>query len=318
MSFNVSRMPEHIDINELVVLHRLRGSDGAGLPGRTYAQLAGSGLALDTCLRQLVIPADAVNGPTRADATDAGMEIHLGGRAYAFLLETATGLRSAVPGETNIQGQFRRAWQEYAARTDGAASERLRPVMRQLFQDAAIIRRNHLQGIGGDSYGSLVRKLLRPTPSERILFAGTGDLFHSLLPMFHNFSLGMWNHHELFDIPNFITSLFVPDAADDAARWATQLVMTTPADSCNDGRWHTLSREHGILTVVHLGRRRENPGPWVNHAGFLCLDDVFDLRRTQSNVRMLQLTLARRRCGELAAERSSAPEYRVQSRRALA
>lgn len=315
---DLSSMPEHIDIDDLVVLHRARDSDGAGLPEEVLSDFARSSFVLDTCLRQLVIPAEAGDRAARQAALAADMRIQVGEPAYAFLLETATGLRSAVPGETNIQGQFRRAWHDCVARLDVALRCRLDPMMRRLFRDTATVRHEHLQGIGGNSYGSLVRKLLHPSPRDHILFAGTGDLSRSLLPLFRNFRLGMWNRHELHDLPEFVTSLFRPEAAADAARWATQLIMTTPADARNDALWLRLSQQHDIRIVAHLGRRREDPGPWAQQPGFLCLDDVFDLRRSQSNVRMLQLARARRRCAELAEQRRSSPGCPIEGRRAFA
>ena len=135
-----------------------------------------------------------VDYETHFEAQYGGAEVRFGPDAYRFVLEITTGLRSAIPGETNVFGQFRNAWQDF--RRDGPAARitRLAPLVHRLSNDTKAIRREHLHGIGGASYGSLVRRLIAPARADRILFVGAGNLAQSMLPFFDNYELGIWNH----------------------------------------------------------------------------------------------------------------------------
>jgi hypothetical protein len=287
------------DFPALSVAHFLKDACGQGLPAQDAAWLKAQGFFLDTCLRQIVIAPHTVSPPTWARG---GIEWFYGNDAYSFLLQTACGLNSAIPGESNILGQIKSAWTDWTQTELRPDAIRLEPLMQSLFSNCAVIRQQHLQGIGGSSYGSLLRKFLNPTTNGRILIVGAGKLAQSLLPFLSNYDVSIWNRTKpTHDLPANI-KLFTPAAASNAAAWADYIIITTPADATNDKRWHTLINTRSQKTV-HLGCRRANRGIWTSLGEttseakqFADLDDLFDLRRQQSVTRSLRVNHARRAC----------------------
>jgi hypothetical protein len=141
------------------------------------------------------------------------------------------------------------------------------------------------------------------------LFIGTGDLAQSMLPMFKSTELGIWNYREPLRQPAFPARCFLPGDAEQAARWADCAILTTPADDTNDRLWARLSSWYNIDRVAHLGIRDNRLGHWSSHPEFFCLDDVFRLRQSQSNVRSLHLKRARNACRELATRRAGESRF---------
>jgi glutamyl-tRNA reductase len=285
-------MKQPIAIEQLRVAHWT--GPPAGLPPCPPGSEA---FVVETCLRHLRVsmrtaPATPGGGPAP--------ELRTGAAAYRLLLEVATGLRSAIPGETNVLGQLKRAWEQHRQRAS-AESALLAPVIAQLLQDARTVRRRHLQGIGGASYGALVRRLLGIRPGERVLLVGAGELARSMLPFLGAFEVGAWSRR--LPGPAFAAAgrLFAPAEGPDAAAWATHVVMTTPPDGDNDARWtRWLAASRSARTLVRLAHRRgagQHRPP-----GLTCydLDDLFDLRRSQEAIRSLQIERARLECRALA------------------
>lgn len=290
----------HID--DLWIADWPKTGDGEGLPPEVSASLREQGLLLDTCLRQLCVavePSDCSAHVPLRDAS-AGLTLHFGIDAYRYLLEVATGLRSNVPGETNVFGQFKKAWDHYRAAADPAAVARIAPWMHRLINDARAIRREHLHGTGGASYGTLVRRLLSPSRGARVLFVGAGDLTRSILPYFDAFDSGVWNRSPV-DVDRIRAShIFAPADAREAAAWADLVIVTTPGDEANDNAWAALLADANVGVFVHLGHRG---GTWA--AGVACgkgydLDDVFELRRSQDDIRSSSLRRAHAACRQAA------------------
>ena len=265
---------------------------------------AARAFVVETCQRRLVIAADGSPGRIALMPPEA----YSGVTAYQFMLEVTTGLKSAVPGETNVFGQFKRAWESRRRGADSREVEALAPVIARAISDTRAIRHEHLRNIGGASYGPLVRRLLRPEALDRILIVGAGELARSLLPFFRPYPLGIWNR----GLPGLAFAaaghVFAPEDGALAAGWADHVIMTTPADAGNDRRWSGWLNASGVQNVLHLGRRRGDPWAWPVHAASYDLDDVFDLRRSQDNVRSLQLERARLACRD-HARRLEPPEH---------
>jgi len=262
---------------------------------------------MDTCLRQIRIRMMPTRGTWLAVP-----ELRSGDAAYQFLLEVTTGLRSAIPGETNVFGQFKDAWLDFQRTGPVAGVAHLAPAMHRLIHDTKALRQEHLEGIGGSSYGSLVRKLIAPGSGDRILFVGAGALARSMLPLFSICNLGMWNHR-IIDAPDSrIERVFRPDQGERAASWADHVILTTPADDQNDANWQHWLTATRLQTVVHLGQRssqcRAQPGNWGNTLACYDLDNVFALRRKQDDFRSDQLTLARAACRQRAAAYATADQ----------
>ncbi|MEO7385797.1 MAG: hypothetical protein ABIX37_02545 [Gammaproteobacteria bacterium] len=277
-------------IEQLWCLHWTAGRPSAD----TVARLRASGVFLDTCLRQLAFGL----APRPMVADEPAGELTTGAAAYRLLLEVASGLRSAVPGETNVFGQFRRAT-EQAADQDRV---NLHPIVAALQADTRALRSRHLQGVAGGSYGSLVRKLLAPQPGARVLFVGTGDLTRSMLPLFRAWDVGAWNHRPgapLADVCRWFSS----DEADAAAAWATDMVFTTPVDPAHDTAWSRRLRSHTPRCLVHLGQRRGAGPSWSSLVASFHLDDVFELAGARDQQRSQQLATAMAACAALVEVR---------------
>lgn len=285
--------------NQLIVAHRLKDEAGHGMPQVHTTRLQANGFYLNTCLRELAIMPDAI--ADNLEIHDRQMQWHSGRDAYSFLLQTATGLNSNIPGETNILGQFKHAWHKWRQQSASEQVCRLHAVMHRLFTDSKQIRHEFLRGIGGNSYGSLTRKLLSPPGTARILFVGTGKLAGSMAPFFDAYETAAWNHTEPGRLDSTQYS-FSSNQAAVAANWATHLVITSPADTVNDQLWFDLTQTKS-KAVIHLGIRRAERGVWAawpGPASFFDLDDLFELRNHQSSVRSLQIRRARDACDQLA------------------
>jgi glutamyl-tRNA reductase len=275
-------------------------------PGDAPASVAaGSAVVLTTCLRQLAFGLTPRPVPAAADPG----ELCTGADAYRLLLEVMSGLRSAVPGETNVAGQFLRAWEAASATLPAAERHNLAPLVRALRDDTRTLRARHLQGMAGSSYGSLVRELLAPRRDARLLFVGTGELARSMLPLFRAWDVATWNHRPAPAGPlaAALPRAFACEAADAAAAWATDVVLTTPADAAHDAAWHARLGRHAPRAVVHLGTRRDAPGRHAPPTRHYTLDDVFDLAATREVQRRRQFAAALVACSELVAARLAAP-----------
>jgi len=282
----------------------------ARAPAGTAATLQAAGVVLDTCLRQLAFGLAPRPG---VDAGPAG-ELSTGADAYRLLLEVVSGLRSEVPGETNVSGQFRRAWEQAALRLRAEDRWQLQTVVQALRADTRALRASHLQGVAGGSYGSLVRELLAPGRGARVLFVGTGELARSMLPLFRSWEVGAWNHRTL-DEPSRqalsgVHRWFASDEADAAAAWPTAVVFTTPADVPHDAAWRERLGSQAPHRIVHLGQRRDTRPAWPAKTGFFDLDDVFDLARAREQQRRRQLAAAGLACAALVDARMAGPEER--------
>src|SRR5215510_9862241 len=139
---------------------------------------ASTNLQWQTCLRRIAFLHRTELSLLRY-LPEPAMHIYHGQQAYQFLLEVICGLHSPLLGETAVMGQFRtfRASAKFPQTMWGR-------FLRQLTTDALVaarqIRHQHLEGLGSQSYGSLVRKHLQS--SKRIALLGTGSLANEIIP----------------------------------------------------------------------------------------------------------------------------------------
>lgn len=286
-------------IDRLWVLHWPRLEGVGSLPAQGLTQLGSSGVLVDTCMRQLLIGTGP--RPLIDPACTTTMQTYTGVSAWHLLLEIVTGLRSTVCGETNVYGQFRRAWLTSLQSLPADITRPLLPFMEALFSDARRIRQQYLQGVGGNSYGSLARRLLAPSRGARVLFVGTGELARSMLPFFRAAETGAWNHRPV--APPSVDHWFSTTQADLAARWAEHIVFTTPADAEHDTGWQTRLRQGTVRSLLHLGRRRSQTLHWTGVQTTFDLDDILGAAEVRANVASLQLVRARAACAELTGAR---------------
>jgi len=141
------------------------------------------GLEWQTCLRRIQFlnrfENSALIEAAENDQVPAGVEVYRGKEAYGFLLEVICGLNSPLLGETAVMGQFKE-FCSHAKFPDTPWGWFLRQFTANVLIDARRVRHEHLQGIGSQSYGSLVRQHVKGTPTVAVL--GAGKLAREILP----------------------------------------------------------------------------------------------------------------------------------------
>ncbi|MCC6137062.1 MAG: hypothetical protein IT287_00385 [Bdellovibrionaceae bacterium] len=147
----------------LQLLHKLRPESG------DLEKIAGVYPVFQTCLRliQLRWGEDSLVVPK-------GFDLLTGEKAYQFLLETVCGLHSPVVGETEVFGQFKNF------KNNNSWSYQLQLVLDNVITDTKRTRDQFLKDLGGQSYGSVVRKHAREFKS--VAFVGAGAFTLELLP----------------------------------------------------------------------------------------------------------------------------------------
>ncbi|MES2965397.1 MAG: hypothetical protein V4760_16060 [Bdellovibrionota bacterium] len=131
-----------------------------------------------TCLRHVVI-VDPDSLASFEAEIETGDVLLAGEEAYAFLLEVICGLRSPLLGETEVYGQFKNAASSFtvpATPWGGLVSR----TFKNLFEDAKKIRQAHLEDLGSQSYGSILRRELKGL--SRVHVIGSGHLVQEILP----------------------------------------------------------------------------------------------------------------------------------------
>lgn len=272
-----------------------------------------------------------------------GLEKLEGREAYLFLLRFTAGLESKILGETDVFGQVKEAWR--LASTQGGqawldfspgSQKLLQRLFQWLFEDTKEIRTSFLQNLGGTSYGSLVRKLLRRSSNSEaditkpILLMGAGQMAQSLAPFLVSGDvlekgpdLWVWNRSaENLRIlsekmktqgisPRSWSALPAPEvrgAESECAAWenAAHVVVCIPMDPEKDPQrieWFSRNKKAG-RSIVHLGGMRAAASQWKDLPGFFALDDLFAMQATLKGTRALQLSHAEKACEERATLRS--------------
>ena len=204
-----------------------------------------NGLEWQTCLRRILFlnrnENSALIDAAERDALRTGsVEIYRGRDAYGFLLEVICGLNSPLVCETAVMGQFR-DFCSHARFPNTSWGWFLRQFTSNLLVDAKRVRHDHLQGIGSQSYGSLVRQHVKGMPAVAVL--GTGQLAREILPwligktkvrLFYR----NWLHAQ--DLCNEYPEVHLDKySADNAGWWGeeTGLVIAAPMKASEVENW---------------------------------------------------------------------------------
>ncbi len=143
-----------------------------------------NGLEWQTCLRRILF-LNANDSRALIDAAEdeqlvpPTVEVFRGQEAYRFLLEVICGLNSPIVGETAVMGQFKE-FLLHAKFPRTPWGTFLRDLSTNLLIDAKRIRHTHLQKLGSQSYGSLVRQNVKGMPAVAVI--GSGKLAREILP----------------------------------------------------------------------------------------------------------------------------------------
>lgn len=290
-------------------------SNSSPLPFLPFLNAA-EGFDIVTCQRQVWI-----FGARQHDfLLSEQLEYVAGEDAYLFLLRFICGLESEILGETDVFGQFKEAWQKFSAQK-GLFSIALGPWIQRLYEDTKEIRSQHLQNIGGVSYGSLVRRLLKDrgvqaASGSALLLVGAGQLAHSVAPYLVDFELLVSNRstERLLDFHDLLVREHAADVRpavsleDQQKAWtqADTVVVCTPFEAQADERWLSwfLAGEKSDRNVIHLGGLRHECGAWNKLPRFFALDDLFAFQNSLGNHRTLQIAHAERVCEERAKLRA--------------
>jgi hypothetical protein len=278
-------------------------------------------------------------------------------------------LASQVRGESDIFGQLKEAWQkeawqkeahsaEAATSWDASRSSRavpppisrqlaqqqlqqLKQWMSRLFEDTKEIRASYLQNVGGDSYGSLVRRILKKASggesseiAQPILLVGAGKIAQSIAPWLAQHELWILNRgvdaahalaRDLASRPGGhgarIRVLETQAEKDEAWRLAAHAVICIPPENTaersetgRDSSWAALWTEASAVarrsgssaqrTIVHLGGGRQDLNAWKTVSGLFSLDDLFELQRGQNQAREELFERAERACERKALLRT--------------
>ncbi len=143
-----------------------------------------NGVEWQTCLRRILFlnardNRDILQTIETENLLPPIVEVFRGPQAYSFLLEVICGLNSPIVGETAVMGQFKEFLQN-AKFPKSSWGNFLRQLATNLMIDAKRVRAQHLQGIGSQSYGSLVRQHVKGLPEVAVL--GSGKLAREILP----------------------------------------------------------------------------------------------------------------------------------------
>lgn len=168
--------------SDVILIHR-PGSKGSAtlqplLKEALSPELAKPWFFWQTCLRQILIADEITAGALKAHLEPSD-EIYRGEKAYGFLLEIICGLHSPLLGETEVYGQFKNAVAAFNFPQTPWGSH-LKRFFKVLFEDAKRIRQMHLEDLGSQSYGSVLRRELRGL--KRIHILGAGQLVQEILP----------------------------------------------------------------------------------------------------------------------------------------
>lgn len=142
--------------------------------------IVGQSFELKTCQRTLVL---SFSGSPFHETIIPDHELVTGAEAYIYLLETICGLKSKLIGENEIVGQFKEAYQHYAAST--IKDTKILLVLEKLFKDAKDIRTQYLIGISQKTYASLTRRhMIQKAKASHIVVVGSGALAEDLINQF--------------------------------------------------------------------------------------------------------------------------------------
>ena len=296
-------------LDQLKVVH-LKKDAGFVAPERLPQPIEGE-LLLDSCQRMLLVStsfnSEVLSSALLSFESGTPTEVHLGMEAYELLLRVATGLESKVVGETDILGQLKEAWKK------APESSAIDSLMQRLLEDTKFVRSRYMEGLGGSSYGSLVRMLLgteaRAIPT---VVLGAGQLAQVVAPYFVDNELVIINRtaEKALDLVVDLRkkgaercSFNEQNQELEVLSRAEGVLVCLPPDEVRDVARVAALRKNDAW-VVHLGLRRGQEGAWKAHSRLFTLDDLFDLEKNQDEARKLQVSRALHACADRAKLRS--------------
>ena len=238
-----------------------------------------------------------------------------GVEAYEFLLRFASGLESEIKGETDVFGQLKTAIKTFSEQHPEFDEQNL---FSRLFEDTKEIRAQYLQGIGGNTYGALARRILNPNSASTVLILGAGQISKSVAPYFADSALTLFNRTEdrLLELKSDLEKkgyrkiAYTSDETGLPAliESANLILIATPAGSELDAKIaEKIARlpESARPKILHLGgQARELAHFEAAGVSILTLSDLFSIEKEQHHLREKQIHQAMDACRKRALLRS--------------
>lgn len=184
-------------MSEFVFVHRAGSSETSGqLSSNLFSENQGhqngaieastpSLLFWKTCRRQILF---LDNHDLKQFALQPGDQVYEGFDAEVFLAEILCGLHSLLIGETEVFGQFKIWWKNLPADLFWKRQHHQR--IERLFALVKKVREEVLCGCGSQSYGSIMRRHLKPGQAVDVI--GAGHLAQELAPWLVKHSYRIW------------------------------------------------------------------------------------------------------------------------------
>jgi len=294
-------------IDQLVILN-LRHEARAKMPAVL------NGLEWQTCLRRIQFLNRFENSAVidAAETSVSGsVEIYRGREAYGFLLEVICGLNSPLLGETAVMGQFRE-FLSHARFPNTPWGWFLRQFTSNVLVDAKRVRHDQLQGIGSQSYGSLVRQHLKGMPTVAVL--GAGKLAREILPWLIGKTTARlfyrnWQHAK--DLLNENPELQLVQYSTDDAGWTqneTGLLIAAPLQAGEVESW-VRSQSTTFSKVLDL-RGAASTDPITLTIPVIKLSELFEALRTERQGLEGRAEAARGQIKQLVQRQSHQAQFR--------
>lgn len=265
-------------------------------------ELQGHAFVLRTCQRTMVLSFD--DFPFHHQIPDH--QLVSGADAYLFLLETICGLKSKLIGENEIVGQFKEAYQIYAAST--LKDTKLLHVLEKLFKDAKDIRTQYLIGISQKTYASLTRRhLIQKAHAEHIVVIGSGALAEDLINQFKKkakVSICARNKERVSELAKTHSLVVIPWEERSTLASMPFIANTVGADTVlfDEEFFQTWSQAERHM-FVDLGSPSTIRTSLTLEEGVVRLDDVFKEGAIVEDQKQAQISLAKSAMVEITMKR---------------
>lgn len=267
-----------------------------------------------TCQRTLFIGSTQTLLSSDLMLFSSARRVFEGREAYQFLLRFACGLESEIKGETDVFGQVKTAVKNLEQQS-AVLFQAFQPIFQKLLEDTKEIRTHYLQGIGGNTYGALSRRILNPTANDRVVVLGAGQISKSVAPYFAEFGLKIWNRTEprLQELSQELVLRGYKDVTlvrsnEDlvsSVEQATIVILATPMGAETDTFVLSLIQSvNPTAKILHLGGQAHEAVHFASHSAFWSLTDLFTIEKEQNLLREKQVQQAMDACQHRAILRS--------------
>jgi len=275
-----------------------------------------NGLEWQTCLRRILFlnrfeNSALIEAAERDSLVSGSVEVYRGREAYGFLLEVICGLNSPLLGETAVMGQFKE-FCSHARFPNTPWGWFLRQFTSDVLVDAKRVRHDHLQGIGSQSYGSLVRQHVKGMPTVAVL--GAGKLAREILPWLIGKTSARlfyrnWQHAK--DLLPEYPEIQLDQYSSEDAGWQqeeTGLVIAAPLKAAEVESW-VRSQSSSFSKCLDL-RGDAATDPITLPIPVIKLSELFDVLRTERQRLAGRVEAARAAVKQLVQHQAHQAQFR--------